>query len=451
MMQLSQVATAVNGEMHGNDVMLRGVATDTRADCEGRLFVALKGENFDAHDFVSQAQHRGAFAALIERHINLQIPTVVVDSSHQALLDLAAWWRAQFSLPVIGVTGSVGKTSVKEMLGSIFAEIGNGVVTRGNLNNEIGVPLTLLRLVQGDQYAIIEMGMNHAGEIARLSKITKPTIALINNAAAAHLQELKSVAEVARAKAEIFLGLDDEGIALINLDDEFAGQWIETAGSRRIVTFGLHQDADVNARFELRPASIFMQVNAFETSFEVEMQVIGEHNVRNALAAIAVARAANIPVRAIRAGLKIYRPLGGRLSTHKFAQVTIYDDSYNANPASMQAAINTLSQFNDTTLIVGDMAELGAAADQAHIEVGKYARDKGVNRLLACGEYASLVADGFGPGAKTFPSQVGLIESLLAAGAPQGFILVKGSRSARMERVVKALIDLIETDNGGES
>ncbi|NND80843.1 MAG: UDP-N-acetylmuramoyl-tripeptide--D-alanyl-D-alanine ligase [Gammaproteobacteria bacterium] len=444
-MHLAQVARAVNGELRGVDVPLRGVATDTRADCDGRLFVALRGDNFDAHDFVVQAQHKGAAAAMLERGIDIQIPTVRVADTRQALMDLAAWWRAQFVIPVVGVTGSVGKTSVKEMLGRIFAEVGNGLVTHGNLNNEIGVPLTLLRLVEGDQYAIVEMGMNHAGEISRLSNITKPTIALINNAAAAHLEDLGTVEAVARAKGEIFEGLSDDGVAVINADDKFASMWRDLAGDRCIITFGLQQ-ADITGSYELMPQSVRLDVVAKGKRLQVEMPVIGEHNVRNALAAIAVASAANIPPKLIRRGLELYRPIGGRLTLHQFETATVLDDTYNANPASMQAAVDALVRYDNCTLIVGDMAELGDAAESAHLELGKYARDKGVDRLMACGEFSQLVAQGFGDNARAFKAQIDLIEELQQLGTPKGAILVKGSRSARMERVVKMLMQILQNN-----
>ena len=441
-MQLAQVAQAVHGQMLGADVLLKGVTTDTRADCQDRLFIALKGENFDAHDFVEQAQMSGAGAALLEqKNDSIQIPSVLVDSSQRALSDLAAWWRAQFVLPLIAVTGSVGKTSVKEMLASIFAQLGNGLVTHGNLNNEIGVPLTLLRLDKDDQYAIIEMGMNHAGEIARLTDIAKPTIALVNNAAAAHLEGLGTVAAVAQAKGEIFQGLSTDGVAVINLDDEYSDTWLQLAKDHRVTTFGLDSAADVIASYALSTSGISLNVKAAEAEFSVEMSVLGEHNVRNALAAIAVSLAANVPPQCIIAGLNLYRPVGGRMTIHRLPTITVLDDSYNANPASMQAAIKTLSQFEGSTLIVGDMAELGAATEQAHTELGQYANRFGIQNLYACGDFSALVAAGFGDGARAFATQQALINALAEAEQIQGAVLIKGSRSARMEKVVNFLIE----------
>lgn len=456
-MQLSQITQAVSGRMLGSDVLVQGVSINTRTDCQNRLFVALRGERFDAHDFIDQARDAGAGAALIEEVAEKKVetselPSVVVESTHQALKDLAGWWRSQFVLPLIGVTGSVGKTSVKEMLGAIFQEIGTGVVTKGNLNNEIGVPLTLMRLGADDNYAIVEMGMNHAGEISRISRMAKPTIALINNAAAAHLEGLGSIAAVAQAKAEIFEGLAPDGVAIINNDDEFAEQWTQQVGKRRIITFALNNDADVTATYQQVDNKLILSVVGLENNFEVQIATVGEHNVANALAAIATSLAANIPVAKIQAGLQSYQPISGRLDLQSYGPITLIDDTYNANPLSMRAAIKVLASYKNTTLIIGDMAELGAAAEQEHRQLGQVIAESDIDTVLVCGKYADLVLKGCrSKGAKqtfAFKSQSKLIE-FTDQHIDGGAVLVKGSRSAQMENVVMVLREKFQANFNG--
>jgi len=448
-MHLSQVAEALNAKVSYNDSLnlnamaLDGVAINTREDCEGKLFVALKGENFDAHDYLEQAEKSGATAVLLEREAKSNLPSIVVDDTHIALKELAAWWRRQFAIPVIGITGSVGKTTVKEMVGAIFAELGQGVVTKGNLNNEIGLPLTVLRLSPIDRYAVIEMGMSNAGEIFRLSNIARPTIALVNNAAPAHLEDLGSVAAVAEAKGEIFSGLAEDGVAIINLDDEYSQRWIELAGKRRCLTFALDQKADVTAKIKTIEPQLQLKINALGKKFNVSLNAVGEHNARNALAAIAISIANGISVDKIVSGLSKFVPIKGRLNIQEVASRRLIDDTYNANPASMRAAINVLSEFEQNTLILGDMGELGATVREAHFELGEYAANHGVDQLIACGEYAQDVARGFAKKAQIFSKQADLIESLTKDGLGST-ILVKGSRTARMELVVDAIKTLLD-------
>lgn len=448
-MQLSQVCNAVNGRLLGADCFVEGVVIDSRVDCSNRLFVALVGDRFDGHDFVAQAQHHGAAAAIVEKPVSVDLPCICVNNSHQALTQLATWWRAQFVIPVVGVTGSVGKTSVKQMLACIFAELGKGLVTHGNLNNEIGVPLTLSRLAADDIFAIIEMGMNHAGELSRLTQMVKPTVALINNAAAAHLQGLGSVQAVARAKGEIFAGLSADGVAVINLDDCYAPLWRQLAEPRKVVTFGIESDAnsdtesaDVTARYQLQASSIVLRVkfhnqSAATRGFEVELSLIGKHNVMNALAAIAAAHAANVSTASIASGLVNFRPVHGRLQVLQLGELTLIDDSYNANPASMRAAIDVLAQFSNTTLILGDMSELGEASQQEHLRLGTLAQAKQLDRLLACGEFAKETIENFGGTAKKFSDQQQLLSFLSENPISTGAVLVKGSRAAKMEKVVE--------------
>jgi len=450
MMQLHQVADAVNGQFYNADAAamaktIYGVTIDSRNNCKDQLFVALKGERFDAHDFIAQAEQQGASAAIIEKPVDTKLPCVLVNNSHQALSDLSAWWRSQFDAPVIGITGSVGKTSVKEMLRYIFKQTGRGLCTAGNLNNEIGVPLTLLRFRPEDNYAIIEMGMNHAGEIFRLTKITQPTIALVNNAAAAHLQDLGSVEAVAKAKGEIFSGLGQDGVAVINQDDAYASLWKKLAGDRKIITFGLDPAADVSANYSSAESGLVINLKTAQQDFDLSLKLQGKHSVMNVLAAVAVAQAAAIPAESISNGLADYRPLSGRMSLSTIAGLTLIDDSYNANPASMQAAISVLAEFDDTTLIVGDMAELGEFCESAHRQLGAWAGTAGIQRLFAVGQYAELVVSEFNGAAQCFAEQGQLIEFLITNPIQSGAVLVKGSRSAEMENIVK-LITRLKSD-----
>lgn len=439
MMSLFQVCSAVDGELLGEDVLVENVAINTRADCEGRLFVALKGDRFDAHDFISQAEDAGASAVLVERDVETTLPSIRVKDTHKALRDLAAWWRLQFPIPVLAVTGSVGKTTVKEMLGAITAEIGQGVVTQGNLNNEIGVPLTLMRLTTEDQYAVVEMGMNHAGEIGRLSGIARPTVAIVNNAAAAHLEGLGTIDAVANAKGEIFSGMTHDGVAVINADDPFAELWSDLVVDKKTITFGLKSDADVTASYKQDGGYLALKVTAKGKKIKLRLSSHGEHNVCNALAAIATAIAANVPIDIIARGLENYQPVKGRLNPIALRGFVLFDDTYNANPASMHAAIRVLSGYDRNVLIVGDMAELGESCEREHEALGEFAYAHGVDRLFACGEYAELVLKGYSGNGLAFTTQDELLRHLLNQRISAAAVLVKGSRSAKMERVVDAL------------
>ncbi len=445
MMQLSQVCDAVGGVMFGDDCEFHNVSINTRDECTGRLFVALKGDNFDAHDFVAQAAEAGAAALMVERSVESDLPMIQVASTHRSLLDLAAWWRAQFAIPVVAITGSAGKTTVKEMTASIFSEYGEGIATVGNLNNQIGVPLTLMRLKAQDRYAIVEMGMNHAGEIAVLSSVARPTVALITNAGAAHLEGLGTVAAVASAKGEIFDGLADDGVAVINADDAFAEQWRMTAQGRKVVTFGLDNAADISSNYKVLDGGLELSVTTPSEQFTVRLETVGEHNVRNALAAVSLAWVSGVPTDVIQRGLAAYRAPKGRLAIRRVGGRTLIDDTYNANPVSMAAAVKVLSDFEHSTLIVGDMAELGETAAQSHRELGALAAEAQIDHCLACGEFAKHVVEGYGPQGLAFDSQSALLAHLESS-LPTGAVLVKGSRSARMEQVVGELETLFENN-----
>ncbi len=448
----------------GEADLLAGVCTDSRAVQAGGLFVALRGGNFDGHDFVRAALQQGAAAAMVdtawlEAHGEAsRLPLLVVADSRRALGDLAAGWRARFDLPLIGITGSNGKTTVKELCASILREQARAdgstsesalaasvLATAGNLNNDIGMPLMLLRLRLSHRAAVIEMGMNHPGEIAYLSNIARPTVAVVTNAQRAHLAGLGSLAAVAQAKGEIFSGLAPGGVAVINLDDPHAGLWRELAGGHRVVGFALDPSvrADVTARCTLRPFGSVLQLVTPEGEAEVELQLPGRHNAQNALAATAAAIAVGAGLAAVAAGLSRCGGAKGRLQRRRALHgATLIDDSYNANPDSMRAAIEVLAALpGKKILVLGDMGEVGEATAQFHDEIGGYAKSMGIDRLLALGEHAATAVRNFDGGGKHFKSAEALIGTLLPLLDEQTTVLVKGSRFMRMERVADAITE----------
>lgn len=456
MMHLSALVKALDATLQGEDVYFTRVSTDTRKVESGDLFVALRGERFDGGEFVVQAIQSGAVAALVDHaqaeKIRFEHGTkgggyslLVVQDTRLALGQLAAYWRNQFDLPLVGITGSNGKTTVKEMLASIFRVAAGDVAavlsTHGNLNNDIGLPLTLLRLNINHHFAVIEMGMNHAGEIDYLTHIARPQVALITNASGAHLAGLGSVAAVARAKGEIFAGLATEGIAVINADDEHAYLWRELTGSRSCIEFGLQADAQVGGTWQTSGEGSLLQVRTPVGNFEVRLQVPGEHNVRNALAATAAALVLNVPVAAIGAGLQQFGGVMGRLQRKITTQgVVVIDDTYNANPASVFAAIQVLAQAQGKRILVlGDMGELGEDGANLHGEVGLFAKQAGIKQLYVLGELSQYAAHEFGDGAQHFTQIENLLVALKAQLEENTTILVKGSRFMKMERVVQAL------------
>ncbi len=435
-----------------------GVCTDSRAVKAGELFIALRGENFDGHDFVSAALKQGAAAAMVEtawleKHEEYAtgLPLLVVADSRRALGDLAAAWRARFELALIGITGSNGKTTVKEMCAAILREQaraeGGGtesiLATEGNLNNDIGMPLMLLRLRAGHRAAVIEMGMNHPGEIEYLTHIARPTVAVITNAQRAHLAGLGGLDAVAQAKGEIFSGLREGGIAVINRDDAHAGLWRELAGGHPVTGFGIDQTAEVTARYLPRPFGSLLQLNTPQGEATVELQVPGRHNAQNALAATAACLAVGASLAAVVAGLSGYAGAKGRLQQRPAINgATLIDDSYNANPDSMRAAIDVLAALpGQKIFVLGDMGEVGPAAAQFHDEIGGYAKSMGIDRLLALGEQAATAVRNFDGGASHFKSAEALIAALRPLLDAQTTVLVKGSRFMRMERVADAIAE----------
>lgn len=442
-MSLQQVADHVGGELRGNSVTIEGVSSDSRRLSSGALFVALQGPNFDGHDHLMAAQAAGASAALLSKPIVVgaanALPYVLVEDTLTALAQLAAAWRQQCGIATVAITGSNGKTSVKEMLASILATQGPTLYTHGNLNNHIGVPLTLLRITPQHRFAVIEMGANHPGEIASLTAITRPDIAILNNAGPAHLEGFGDVPGVARAKAEIWQGLGEHGTAVFNADDAHADLWRELAGEHQQLGFGI--DA---ARADVRATDINGQQFRLQTpagSADVALPLPGRHNILNALAAAAAATALSVDINDIARGLERVAPVAGRLNLSSTANgATLIDDSYNANPASLEAGLAVLQQRpGKHILVLGDLAELGPEAELIHQQIGHQARRFGVNALYATGPMSRHSCEAFGDNGQHFEAIDALIAALRGRLSADSSVLIKGSRSAGMERVAQAL------------
>lgn len=435
-------------------VAFDGVSTDSRTVAPGALFVALRGEHFDAHDFLPQVAHNAA-AVVVERLPEgwtppATLPVILVPDTLAALGQVARWWRSQFDLPVIGVTGSNGKTTVKEMIAAILA-VAHGeedrLATRGNLNNEIGVPLTLFRLAPHHSSAVIELGMNHPGEIGRLANIAAPTIALVNNAQREHQEFMHTVEAVARENGAALAALPADGTAVFPSHDEFTPVWRELAGSRRTITFGLTKEADVSCTF--RPADfgnqVFLSIRCSDgelVQFYAGLQAAGEHNVRNALAAVACTAAAGISFDHIKAGLESFAPVSGRLQKKAAANgAVVVDDTYNANPDSVRAAIDVLAgSAAPRVLVLGDMGEVGSQGREFHEEIAAYAVQKGIEQVLVTGTLAQHMTGAAAANVRHFEQFDALLAAVDAAVTPHTTVLIKGSRFMKMERVVQHLI-----------
>ncbi|PXX49988.1 UDP-N-acetylmuramoyl-tripeptide--D-alanyl-D-alanine ligase [Aquitalea magnusonii] len=457
MMTLQQAAQLAGGILVGGDgsARLARVVTDSRAVQPGDLFVALKGERFDAHDFVADVLARGALAALVDESFALEAASLIkVDDTRLALGRLAAGWAAALPAVRVGITGSNGKTTVKEMLTAILkAHAGDAAVhaTAGNFNNDIGLPLTLLGLKPAHRYAVLEMGMNHHGELTYLSSLARPQVALVNNAMRAHIGYFADTTDVARAKAEIFSGLQADGVAIVNADDANIALFRAAAGSHRQCSFGLQQPADIRARdISLQALDSQFILCCPQGEQAISLPAPGEHNVRNALAAAAMALALDVPLAAIAAGLAVFGNAKGRLQqkTGLHGGVVI-DDSYNANPDSMKAGIDVLARLPAPhCFVMGDIGELGESAVQLHREVGEHARLRGIAQLVTLGELSHHAAAAYGEGAHSFDDFTALASWLganLQAGAS---VLVKGSRFMRMERVVEHLTTAKQQEEG---
>ncbi len=444
-MTLTSAATAMRADLlsHTTDSFY-GVSTDTRQLKAGELFFALSGDRFDGHDMLEVAAAKGAAGAVIQRPMTTALPLLAVRNTRCALGDLAASWRAQHDLPVAAITGSNGKTTSKEMLAAILAQRGSVLASMGNYNNDIGVPKTLFDLDVVHRYAVVEMGANHRGEIARLCAITKPSVAVVTMCGPAHLEGFGSIADVAAAKGEIYATLESDGIAIINADDHYAPLWRELAGSARKVEFSQRGRADLWATHVVEHglgAGLSFGLSVGIDHATMRLAVDGAHNVTNALAACACAYALGFRCEEMQRGLSTVAPVRGRLQRCAgIAGMTLVDDTYNANPSSLRAGLALLKNMSQRRwLVLGDMAELGDEGVAYHRQAGADARAAGVQRLLAVGELAAEAALAFGHGGESFASVDALVATLRAAAAPDLVVLVKASRTMRFERVVAAL------------
>jgi len=453
MMDTATAAEAISAKLHGREAWFRGVTTDSRAVTPGDLFVAIKGQRFDGHDYVAQAFERGAVAAIVasDRVGSLGGTLLAVADPVRAMGALAAFWRRRFVMPLAAIVGSNGKTTVKEMTAAILrAEFGEAHVfaTQGNLNNAIGLPLTLLRLRAEHRAAAVEIGMNHPGETAELGAIASPTIGLINNAQREHQEFMTSVADVAAEHAALLHALQERGVAVINADDDYAPFWRGVIARRNgegvgltMRDFGLRAPAAVTGRYRAEPWGAVVDVTAPEGTVSIELRALGRHNVSNALGAIAAATAAGAGLAAVAEGLAAFRPLAGRLQARVLpGAITVIDDTYNANPDSVRAAIAVLAREpSPRWLVLGDMGEVGKQGDEFHHEVGSYARAAGIDRLFGAGELTEHAVAAFGPGAEHFGCVESLARAVRSAISPGVTVLVKGSRFMRMERVIAEL------------
>ncbi|CAA6816297.1 MAG: UDP-N-acetylmuramoylalanyl-D-glutamyl-2,6-diaminopimelate--D-alanyl-D-alanine ligase (EC [uncultured Thiotrichaceae bacterium] len=436
-LMLSDIAQMANGELIGNDVMINAVSTDSRAVKNDEIFIALVGERFDAHDFIADFENKAA-AIFVSKQMDVELPQVLVDDTRLAMGRLAAAWRQRFTKPVIGLTGSNGKTTLKEMLTAVLSQNANVLATKGNLNNDIGMPLTLLEIREEHEFAVIEMGANHFGEIAYLTNISRPDIAVINNAGPAHLEGFGDIKGVSRAKGEIFNGLSEEGIAVINQDDTYAEYWVELNTERRIMGFGLQGEADVTGQYH---GGGKLTINSKGNTIEVQLNLLGKHNAMNALAATALASVLNIELTQIKQGLESLQAVPGRLALQQGQQgITLIDDTYNANPSSAKAGIDVLAEMSGSRMmILGDMGELGDDVAALHGEIGVHAKQAGIESLFCLGEYSKQACAEFGEQEHAFDDLDEMLNVIKSKLQSDMTILVKGSRSMRMERVISAL------------
>jgi UDP-N-acetylmuramoyl-tripeptide--D-alanyl-D-alanine ligase len=451
---LSTLALWCEGRHLGADVRIDAVSTDTRALAPGSLFVALRGENFDAHDFVAEAQARGAAALLLHRDVATDLPRILCADTEEALGELAAGVQRDRPGVVVAMTGSNGKTSVKMLTHGILSRVGHTYINPGNRNNEIGLPLAVLDAPEDAQFAIYEMGAGKPGDIAYLASIVPPQVALVNNIAPAHMERMGSLLGIAETKGAIYEALSDDGIAVINADDAFAPLFSQIVGNRRSFRFGIENDADVRASRILHEggASRF-QLHTPAGNAAIALPLPGRHNVMNALAASALAIAAGAGLDAVVEGLHDAQPVKGRQIAHRLRNgAQLIDDSYNANPGSVSAAIATLAQGGgEAWLVLGDMAELGEGTEKLHADIGAQAKRAGLGKLWTVGRLSRAASSAFGPGSSHFDNQAALIDALRKA-MPRDAgglrVLIKGSRSSAMDKVVSALLADDQEDTG---
>ncbi len=444
-MSLSRAAAAIDAIHVGDDVTFHGCNTDTRTIEPDSLFIALQGDNFDGHDFVDMAEQKRASSLMLSRQVAHSLPALMVDDTRKSMGLLAKHWREQLDIPMVAITGSNGKTTVKEMVKSILSTVASVHATSGNFNNDIGVPLTLFAMDTSHHYAVIEMGANHLGEIEWLSAIAQPNVAVITQCAPAHLEGFGSIEGVARAKSEIFSGLKPGGTAVINADDNYAGFWLDKSSQHDHVSFGIEtEQADIRAiDIDSDNEMTRFTLLANDESIVISLPLLGRHNVMNALAAAACCISLDIPLTSIQAGLRSMTPVKGRLQIKRgYQNSKIIDDTYNANPVSLNAAIKVLASYQGKRIMVlGDMGELGDDAKTMHANAGKQALEMGIDALYTLGELSQFAHAAFGKHAQHHQSHDALIGALKQVVDDNTTILVKGSRAIQMERIVNALTE----------
>ena len=441
LMRVSEAATRIGAHVGRSDGEFTGVTIDSRRVEPGNLFVALSGERADGHDFVGAAEAAGAGAALVEREVETSLPLLTVADSQLGLGALARAWRENFNIPLVGITGSNGKTTVKEMLSAIVSRYMTTLVTQGNLNNELGVPLTLSRLDGSHKAAVVEMGASRVGDIRYLAEIAKPTVGVITQCAPAHLEGFGSVDGVAKGKGEMVESLPISGCAVLNTDDHYIDYWRPRVSSSRTLTFGLSADAMVTCDWSQDADGLHLDLTFPEGCARADLPLLGKHNVMNALAAAAAAFALDLSAVDIARGLGTMTAVPGRLAMRtRDDGVRVIDDSYNANPTSLDAAIDVLKDFSGPRwLVLGDMAELGETSVELHRDAGERAISCGIERLFTTGRVSKAATDAFGPGGKHYEHFDALLNDVRNKVGDARVVLVKGSRSMRMERVVAAL------------
>ena len=448
---LEFAATSMQGTLHGDDCRFSGVSTDSRTVAAGQLFFALAGPNFDGADYVGAARRKGAAGAVVAALVDEDIAQITVGDTKRALGSLGAAWRDTQSATIVGITGSNGKTTLKEMTAACLSAGAPTLATEGNLNNDIGMPLMMLRIEETHRYVVLEMGANHAGEIAYLTSLARPDVVAITNAGAAHLEGFGSIEGVARAKGEILQGDVRPATVVLNADDEYFDYWRSLVEGIDVLSFGLSARADVRAeRIEAGAGRTDFALYLPAATIDVALPFVGTHNVQNACAAAALATALGITPGQIRDALGALSPVAGRLQPLPGqAGAILYDDSYNANPRSVVAAAEFLAALpGESRLVLGDMFELGDDAAQLHYDVGAAIRAAGVDRLLTLGELSENAAAGFGGDARCFDSIDALIDAAASDLSPNVNLLVKGSRGMRMERVVAALLARDQVSEG---
>ena len=443
-MKISTLSKILNGELIGKDSDFNAVSIDSRAIKKDDCFFAIKGDVFDGHDFIADVAAKEIAVAVVDCDIPTSIPLIKVSDTRKALIDLARYYRQNAAVPVVGIAGSCGKTTTRAMVESILKQAGNVLASQKSFNNDIGLPLTLLKLKSTDQFIVLEIGTNHPGEIAALTAIAQPTVSVVTMVAGVHIEGFGSVEKIAEEKAQIYAGLSQDGIAIINADDVFADYFKKIIGTRHVITFGIKNKADVFAKNIKvnKEGKIDFTLHIHNETTSIALPLLGEHNVVNALAAAAIAHALNVSVENIKTGLETVAPEYGRLNIKTGVHgATIIDDSYNANPTSVKAAIDVLThQSANSILVLGDMKELGEGAENLHGEIGEYALKHGVKKLFCYGKMSAHAADAFGKNAFHFDDQQKLIDALKPALSKDITVLIKGSNSMKMVNIANALL-----------